>query len=131
MKQEVINEPKRLYDLEERTLIFAKRVRVFIKRLPRTITNIEDGKQLARSSGSVGANYREANDCLSKKDFALRARVGRKEAKESIYWLELVDTGNDSSLQEERVVLAKEATELMKILGAIIVKTNLGAGFHS
>lgn len=131
MKQEVINEPKRLYDLEERTLLFAKKVRLFIKRLPKTITNIEDGKQLARSSGSVGANYREANDCLSKKDFALRIRISRKEAKESIYWIELVDTGNDPALEEDRTILAREATELMKILGSIIVKTNLATGFHS
>ena len=45
------------YDLEERTELFAKQVRLFITKIPRTIGNIEDGKQLVRSSGSVGANY--------------------------------------------------------------------------
>ncbi len=50
------------YDLEERTIIFAKNVRSFIKKIPRTISNIEDGKQIIRSSGSVGANYIEANE---------------------------------------------------------------------
>lgn len=45
------------YDLEDRTLNFAKRVRAFVKKLPRTISNIEDGKQLIKASGSVGANY--------------------------------------------------------------------------
>jgi hypothetical protein len=50
------------YDLEHRTLLFAKRVRDFVKKLPRTTADIEDGKQLVRSSGSVGANYIEANE---------------------------------------------------------------------
>ncbi len=57
------------YDLEDRTLEFARKVRVIVKKLPRTIGNIEDGKQVVRSSGSVGANYIEANESLSKKDF--------------------------------------------------------------
>jgi four helix bundle protein len=75
------------YDLEDRTLEFAKRVRAFVKNLRKTIGNIEDGKQLIRSSGSVGANYIEANESLSKKDFILRIKICRKEAKESRYWL--------------------------------------------
>jgi hypothetical protein len=48
------------YDLEERTFLFAKTVRVFVKSLPKTIANIEDGRQLIKASGSIGANYREA-----------------------------------------------------------------------
>jgi len=71
------------YDLEERTLNFAKKVRDFVRKIPRTISNIEDGKQLIRASGSVGANYIEANESLSKKDFSLRIKICRKEAKES------------------------------------------------
>ena len=50
------------HDLEERTFQFAKAVRIFVKTLPKTIANIEDGKQLVKASGSVGANYREANE---------------------------------------------------------------------
>ena len=61
----------RIYDLEERTFQFAKSVRFFKKRLPRTIANIEDGKKLIKSSGSVGANYIEANESLSKKRFCI------------------------------------------------------------
>ncbi|MFQ5632537.1 MAG: four helix bundle protein, partial [bacterium] len=57
------------YDLEERTFQFAKYVRLFIKTLPRTVANIEDAKQLVRASGSVGANYREANEKLGERDF--------------------------------------------------------------
>jgi len=79
------------YDLGERTLKFAKRVRGFIKIIPRTLAITEDSKQLIRSSGSVGANYIEAEECLSKKDFIMRIKICRKEAKESIYWLELLE----------------------------------------
>jgi len=78
-------EPPKKYDLEERTFLFAKRARAFVKRLPRTISNIEDGRQLVKSSGSVGANYIEANEALSKKDFLVRIKISRKESKESRY----------------------------------------------
>ncbi|MDY7032550.1 MAG: four helix bundle protein [Thermodesulfobacteriota bacterium] len=67
-------------------------MRLFIKGLPRTISNIEDGKQVIRSSGSVGSNYIEANEALSKKDFIVKIKICRKEAKESRYWLRLMDT---------------------------------------
>ena len=111
------------YDLEERTFTFAKRIRVFVKKLPRTVGNIEDGKQLVRSSGSVGANYIEANESLSKKDFVMRTKISRKEAKESRYWLRLFDISNDNDLEDERQSLIKEATELMNIFGSIIRKS--------
>ncbi len=75
----------KIYDLEERTLQFAITSRLFLKKLPRTISNIEDTKQLVRSSGSVGANYIEANESLSKKDFCYRIKICRKESKESNY----------------------------------------------
>ena len=69
------------YDLEDRTLEFARRVRALVKKLSKTIGNIEDGKQVIRSSGSVGANYIEANESLSKKDFVMRIKICRKEPK--------------------------------------------------
>mgnify|MGYP001579737891 FL=1 len=114
----------KLYDLEERTLEFAKRIRTFVKKLPRTAGNIEDSKQLIRSSGSIGANYIEANESLSKKDFALRIKICRKEAKESRYWLLLVDGGNSQELEQERQALVGEATELMKIFSSIMRKSS-------
>ena len=64
-----MTDKKSVYDLEERTFQFAKSVRLFVKTLPNTMANMEDGKQIIRSSGSVGANYQEANDSLSKKRF--------------------------------------------------------------
>jgi four helix bundle protein len=111
------------YDLEERTLKFAQRIRFFVKHLKKTIDNIEDGKQLIRSSGSVGANYIEANESLSKKDFVMRIKICRKEAKESGYWLKLVDIEDDTQLECERRKLIQEATELMNIFGSIVRKS--------
>ena len=111
--------PKR-FDLEDRTYLFAKRVRGFVKKLPRTLCNIEDVKQLVRASGSVGANYIEANEALGKNDFRMRIRISRKESKESRYWLRLVDTHQDLALNTEQDELVQEATELMLIFASIL-----------
>ncbi len=108
------------YDLEDRTYQFARRVRAFVKRLPRTVCNAEDVKQVARSSGSVGANYIEANEGLGKKDFLMHIRISRKEAKETRYWLRLLDTNDEAALEAERGCLVQESTELMLILNAIL-----------
>ncbi|MBM4169262.1 MAG: four helix bundle protein [Ignavibacteria bacterium] len=78
------------FDLEDRTLQFARDVRDFEKSLPNSLSNTEHGKQLIRSSASVGANDIEANEALSKKDFVMRIKICRKEAKESRCWLNLV-----------------------------------------
>ena len=105
--------PAKVYDLEERTFQFARRVRAFVKTLPRSIANAEDTRQLVRSSGSVGANYIEANEALSDKDRIVRARISKKEAKESRYWLRLLDTGDRASCEAVRGELIQEAQELM------------------
>jgi len=112
-----------LYDLEDRTYAFASHVRVFVKRLPRSIGNTEDVKQVVRSSGSAGANYIEANESLSKKDFRMRIRISRKESKETGYWLRLLDTHDDPALNTERDKLVQESIELMRIFGAILQKS--------
>jgi four helix bundle protein len=113
---------QRIFDLEERTYTFARQVRGFIKKLPHTVANVEDGKQVIRSSGSVGANYIEANDSIGDKDKLMRIRICRKEAKESRFWLRLFDTEIDKELNEERMVLINEAHELMLIFGSILKK---------
>ncbi|MBI4725872.1 four helix bundle protein [candidate division TA06 bacterium] len=110
------------YDLEERTFKFAQAGIAFIKKLPRTISNIEISKQLVRAAESVGANYIEANEALGKKDFLLHTRISRKEAKESRYWLRLAEI-NDVDMENERQTLAKESQELMNIFGSIVRKT--------
>jgi four helix bundle protein len=106
-------------DLEARTLQFAKDIRKFILALPRTVVTIEDGSQLVRSSGSIGANYIEAQEALSKKDFAMRVKISRKEARESRYWLSMLE-GFPSSLEAEHKRLVQESTELLKIFNAIV-----------
>jgi len=117
-----IQKPKQ-YDLEERTFQFAKNCRNFIKKIPKITTNYEYGKQLARSSGSQAANYIEANESLSKKDFVMRVKICRKETKETRLWLNLCDLNDDKELEKEQMVLIKESTELMNIFGAIIRKS--------
>ena len=114
---------KKPYDLEQRTELFAKEVRAFVKRLPRTVSNYEDVRQLVRSSGSVGANYIEANDSLGRKDFLMHIKISRKEAKETRYWLALVDTNGQPELERERQRLIQESIELMNIFGAIFRKS--------
>ncbi len=117
------SQSKPVYDLEERTFLFAKNVRLFVKTLPRTIANIEDVKQLVRASGSIGANYREANEALSKKDFLMRIKISRKKAKESAYWLRLIAETNILENAKETAKLIQEANELKKIFSSIIVKS--------
>lgn len=116
---EIQNSKPGKYDLEARTLAFAKQANAYVFGLSRTISNIENGKQLVRSAGSIGANYVEANESLGKKDFLMRIKISKKEAKESIYWLELTQPLNNG----RKVQLIAEATQLMKIFGAILEKS--------
>ena len=109
------------YDLEDRTFEFAKASRAFVKQLPRTIANIEDAKQFIRASGSVGANYIEANESIGKKDFVMKVKTCRREAKESGYWLRLLDC--DGELETSRAKLLAEARALTNIFGAIVRKS--------
>ncbi len=106
------------YNLEDRTFNFAKEVRNYVNNLDKTITNIEYGKQLTRSSGSVAANYIEANESLGKNDFYMRLKICRKEAKETIMWLKLTLPREEKTKKE----LILEGTEIMKIFGSIITK---------
>lgn len=119
MPEEKIEKP--VYDLEERTLLFAQRVRKMIKQIPKTVSNIEDSKQLARASASVGANYIEANESLGKKDFLMHVKISRKESKESRFFLKLIEI--PESGETERKFLIQESTELMNIFSSIYRKS--------
>jgi four helix bundle protein len=116
-------EQEKRFDLEDRTYLFAQRVRRFVKQLPRTLCNMEDVRQLVRASGSVGSNYIEANESLSKKDFVMRIKICRKEAKESRFFLRLVETGEGATVRKECDSLIGEAQELTNIFGAIVRKS--------
>jgi len=111
------------YDLEKRTFEFAKNVRVFVRKLKLDISNVEDAKQLIRASGSVGANYIEANESLSKKDFRHRLKICRKEAKESRYWLRLINVFEQKTLEDGQEHLINESEEFVKIFSSILNKT--------
>ena len=111
------------YDLEERTFNFTLNVRDYVNDLPRKLTGAEIGKQLIRSAGSVGANYIEANESLSKKDFLMRIKICRKEAKETKYWLRLSEPRN--GFTNLKLHLITESDELMKIFAAILNKVKV------
>ena len=114
---------EKVYNLEERTYRFARDCRLLIKLLPKTLNNLEDGKQLIKASGCVGANYIEANESLSKKDFLMRIKICKKEAKESKYWIKL--STPLKTYKRTKNDLSNESEELMKIFGAIIRNTNI------
>lgn len=107
-------------DLEGRTERFARDMRSFVKQLPKNAASIADGTQLIRSSGSIGANYIEAQEAMSRKDFAMRVKISRKEAKESKYWLNLLEV--PSPLVHEHKRLLQEVGELLKIFSSIVQK---------
>lgn len=116
-------EMQKKFDLEERTTEFAKAVVRLCRFLKPDCVNQRIISQIVASSGSVGANYREANDCLGEKDFIYRLKIARKEAKESIHWLEILNEANKDT-SGEISELIREATELKKILSAIIIKSS-------
>lgn len=118
------NSNSKPYDLEERTHLFAKEVALFCKKLPNNLSNVEYSKQVIRSSGSVGANYIEANESLGKKDLLMKIKTCKKEAKESAYWLRLLKETNSDGLHAEATSLYNEAIELKKIFASIVDKSN-------
>ena len=101
----------------------AKSVALYIKELPKSVSNLEYSRQVVDSSGSVGANYIEANEALSKKDFVVRIKICRKEAKESAYWLRLIVETNDEKWKQEGKKLLNESLELKKIFSSILTKS--------
>ena len=113
------NQNKR-YDLEERTAVFAERIRDFCLKLPRNIANNEYIPQLIRAGSSPGANYIEANENIGTKDFGMKIKTCRREAKESAYWLRLIMTDKSEEMENERNALRQEAKEFVLIFTAIL-----------
>jgi four helix bundle protein len=112
------------YDLEKRTTEFAKSVIRICRQLANNSMNERLVGQVVGSAGSIGANYREANDALGKKDFIQRLKISRREAKECMHWLELVLEANTEIAAEIQPV-QKECEELKNILSAIINKSEM------
>ena len=107
------------YDIKKRTFLFGVRVIKLVGRLPRTVAGIEIGRQLIRAGTSVGSNMEEADGAISKKDFVNHARIARKEARESRYWLAIIEAA-DLLHDPELKTLSQEADELVRILSSII-----------
>ena len=117
-----MSQPKtKFYDLEKRTLEFGKRIIRMVKALPKNTFNLKLIDQIVRSGTSVGANYREANETETKKDFRFRIRICRKEGKETIYWLELIIEANPG-FKKRIEPLIQETIELVKIFASILLK---------
>ena len=116
-----LNDSNRYRELENRTTTFAKQIIHLCQKFSGSRINDPLVSQVVRSSGSVGTNYREANEALGKKDFAYRLRVARKEAKETHHWLELLIEANQGQKVEINRLM-QEADELRNILSAIINK---------
>lgn len=116
------NQNNKRYDLEDRTLEFGKKIIYLAKGLPKNTINFNLCDQVIRSGTSMGANYREANETETKKDFMFRIRICRKEGKETIYWLQLIEEANPE-FRKRIEPLLQETTELVKIFAAILEKT--------
>ena len=117
-----MEEKIKIYDLEERTALFAERVRDFVLKLPRNVANNEYSPPLIRAGSSPGSNYIEANENLGEKDFKMKIKICRKESKEAAYWLRLIVTNGSVEMEEERKVIRQEAIELKLIFTAILKK---------
>ena len=119
---------EKIYDIKERCLRFAVKIVSFVDRLPKTIAGYEIGRQLLKAGTSVGANVEEADGAVSKKDFVNKIGIARKEARESNYWLKVIDLSNLLKKQndnEELKWLLNESKELMKILSSIMSKAKI------
>ena len=106
-------------DIKDRTFEFALAIVSLVESLPNTISAKTIGKQLIRSGTSIGANVEEATAAHSKDDFVYRMNVALREARETLYWLRLLDA---SRILEKRPLtdVLQEADEIARILGAIV-----------
>jgi len=118
LREESSAMPKPVYDLEERTARFGEAVILFAKKIPHSPVNNRLIDQLVGAGTSVGANYCEADDGVSRKDFMHRIGTSRKEARETKFFLRMVVT-SEPSLRSEARVLWREARELHLIFSKI------------
>jgi len=112
---------RKVYDLHDRLLTFSKRIMEICKLIPHYPECYNIRMQLADAGSSIGANYAEADGALTKKDFINKIGIARKEAKETKYWLKLIDGSfiKESSMIEE----IRETEEIICILSSILFKS--------
>jgi len=106
------------WDLEERVSVFGERLVRFSKKIPREATNNRLIDQLVGAGTSVGANYCEANESVSKRDFTNSVSRCMKEAKETKFFLRMV-VSSEPDLASEARVLYREVHELLRIFGSM------------
>jgi four helix bundle protein len=106
------------FDIQDRTFEFAVRVVRLVNRLPRTVASVEIGRQVVRSATSVGSNVEEADAAESKQDFIHKMSIAHKEARETRYWLRVIQAALLNA--DEVQVLIQESDELVRILYTII-----------
>jgi four helix bundle protein len=121
-KSSKMENSNKIYDLEERTAVYAERVRNLCLKLPKNMANAEYIPQLIRAGSSPGANYIEANESIGDKDFKMKIKTCRRESKESAYWLRLVISDGSTEQENERSSLRQEAKEFILIFTAILKK---------
>ena len=115
--------PKKSYDLEERTAKFGEEIIKFARRIPKDAATLSIITQVVKSGTSVGANYCEADDAESRKDFKHKLGIVKKEARETKHWLRMIAIAVPE-LAEDARKLWQEAKELHLIFNAIINSTN-------
>jgi four helix bundle protein len=115
---------KKKYDLEERTAVFGENVIDLMKKIPKDLINQRLIPQLVASGGSLGANYCEANEAESKKDFQHKIGICKKETKETKHWLRLLARANPDFSEEFRK-LWQEAQELLLIFSKILTSSRI------
>ena len=108
-------------NLLERTLKFSENIIELVNKLPRTIVNNSLLKQLIGAATSIGANYREACEAESSKDFVHKIKISKKECQETTYLLKLLLKPNPR-FKKEIIKLGRESIELIKIFSSIVSK---------
>jgi four helix bundle protein len=115
------NREERKYDLEERTARFGEAIIAFAKKVPKNVVTLPLIDQLVRAGTSVGSNYCEADDAVSKKEFRCKIGTCKKESQESKYWLRMIAAAEECMKEEARVHW-QEAKELHLIFAKIFRK---------
>ena len=108
------------YDLEERTIRFSRNLIDFLRKIQENTLTRPIINQLIRSGTSIGANYHEADEANSKKDFINKIAIAKKETKETRYWLRLLDCPIKNCKEKETLI--QESIEFAKIFGSILEK---------
>ena len=107
------------YELQKRVMTFAISARTFVEKLPKNLALTEDARGLVRASGNLGMHCIDADEAPSKKAFTTSMRLARKDIKEILYWLALLDRGLAGYAERRRTELMKDAHDLRRIFSAI------------